>query len=228
MTDNIARKTVLIVDDHRIVREGLIRLINSEPDLLVCCEAGNASEALEKIEKHKPDIMILDISLNGVDGIELTKIVSKRFPELYILMFSMHDEALFAERCLNAGAHGYIMKHNETDKIIEAIHKVLDGNIYLSEKCQSLILRRMTQGSKSGHVSPIQKLSDREWIIFELTGKGMGTKKIAEKLNLGIKTIETHKEHIKKKLNLNSATELVQKAVLWTLPRLNNDDRFSI
>ncbi len=218
MAIEVEEKRILIVDDHQIVRTGLKRLIDGEPGLVVCCEAGNAQEALEHLENNKPDLMILDISLNGIDGIELTKSVSKRFPEVLILIFSMHDESLFAERCLHAGAHGYIMKQNETDKLIEAIHKILAGNIYLSEECQSLLLKKITRGERSREYSIVEELSDREWIVFELIGKGYGTKQIAERLSLGIKTIETHKEKIKKKLNLKNAAELAQKAAYWTLP----------
>ncbi len=219
MTAETQKNSILIVDDHQIVRTGLKRLIESEPDLSVCCEAGNAQEALDHLENKKPDLMILDISLNGIDGIELTKSVTKRFPNVLILIFSMHDESLFAERCLHAGAHGYIMKQNETDKLIEAIHKILAGNIYLSEACQSQILKKVTRGEHLKEYSFMEKLSDREWIVFELIGKGYGTRQIAEKLSLGIKTIETHKEKIKKKLNLKNAAELAQKATFWTLPK---------
>ncbi len=219
MTAETQKRSILIVDDHQIVRTGLKRLIESEPDLSVCCEAGNAQEALDHLENKKPDLMILDISLNGIDGIELTKSVTKRFPNVLILIFSMHDESLFAERCLHAGAHGYIMKQNETDKLIEAIHKILAGNIYLSEACQSHILKKVTRGEHLKEYSFMEKLSDREWIVFELIGKGYGTRQIAEKLSLGIKTIETHKEKIKKKLNLKNAAELAQKATFWTLPK---------
>jgi len=205
---------VLIVDDHPILRQGISQLINQEKDLEVCGEAGDVQKALDLIEKTKCEIAILDISLNGASGIELLKDIKVRFPKLPVLILSMHDESIYAPRALRAGASGYVMKHEGPDKVLIAIRKVLNGEVYLSEKLGATLLNQMA-GRKSMVTSPVEQLSDRELEVFSLIGQGHATRAISEKLHLSVKTIESHRAHIKEKLNLKNATELVHHAIQW-------------
>ena len=204
---------ILIVDDHPIVRQGLAQLLNQEFDFTVCGEAEDATQALESIQNLQPDLVIVDISLKGIDGLELTKKILMQYPELLILVLSMHDEALYAERALRAGAKGYIMKQEGTEKVISAIRKIVNGAIYLSEKMHTRLLQNIIGRPKNKETSILESLSDRELGIFRLIGQGLKTRKIADILNLSIKTIESHREHIKKKLKLKDATELLLHAV---------------
>ncbi len=206
---------ILIVDDHPIVRQGLTLLLNQEANMSVCGEAEDGEMAMYAIEENKPDFLILDVSLKGTDGIELSKKIRSLYPVLPILILSMHDESLLAERALRAGANGYLMKQEGTDKVIDAVHKIMDGKLYLSENMVEVILQKFIHGSASSERSPIQQLSDRELSVFELIGQGIGTKQIAEKLNLSSKTIETYRENIKKKLNLKNYIELIKHATQW-------------
>ena len=208
-------KKILIVDDHPIVRHGTRVLIEQEPDLKICAETDNAAEALKTIQTSKLDLAILDISLRGSDGLELTKAIRAQGSKLPILIMSMHDETLYADRALRAGANGYIMKQEVSDKIITAIRQILSGEIYLSEKAKQGILNEVSWKRPEGQQSPLERLSDRELEVFRLIGKGLGTREIAETLHLSIKTIETYRAHIKEKLNLSTATELVRVAVQW-------------
>jgi DNA-binding NarL/FixJ family response regulator len=213
---NVAHvRQVLIVDDHPIVRQGLRSLIDQENDLTVCGEAGSAGEALKAVPKLKPDLMLVDISLKGPDGLELTKSIRALEPDLPILIVSMHDESLYAERVLRAGANGYIMKEEVAQNMIQAVRKVLNGDIYMSDRMRQIILRGVAGQRSSSSVSAIERLSDRELEVFRLIGQGMGTRKIAEELHLSVKTIETYRAHIKEKLGLDNATELVRQAVQW-------------
>ncbi len=210
--------SVMLVDDHPIVRKGMAVLINQEPDLAVKSEASNAAEALQKLRASIPDVIVIDVSLGfGTNGIDLTKSIKERLPQVPILILSMHDEALYAERALRAGARGYIMKHEAADKIIQAIQTVLAGNIYLSSTLASKVLRDMVDGIKPSEADlyGMDRLSDRELEVFELIGRGYTTRRVAEVLNLSIKTIETHRAHIKQKLKLKNATELVHRAYHW-------------
>ena len=213
------RNRVLVVDDHPIVREGIARLLNQEADLTVCGEAEDAHQALQALAEIailKPDIAIVDITLKeGLGGIELIKDIKARYPKLPVLVLSMHNESLYAERCLRAGAKGYIMKQEATERVVEAIRQVLSGEIYLSDKMSQKILHKFIEGKPEAGGSPIESLSDRELEVFQLLGRGFGTRKIAEELHLSIKTIETYREHIKEKLKLKSAPELVQHAIQW-------------
>lgn len=206
---------VLIVDDHPIVRQGLIQLIHQEKDLTVCGEAESARQALGVVEKTAPDVAIVDISLGGTSGIELVKNLKVRYPRLLILVHSMHDEALYAERLLRAGASGYIMKQEATERVLNAIRKVLGGEIYLSERMGAKMMQQLVGGKTASTGSPIERLSDRELEVFGLIGQGHGTRQIAEKMHLSVKTIESHRAHIKEKLNLKSANELVLHAIQW-------------
>jgi DNA-binding NarL/FixJ family response regulator len=206
---------ILIVDDHPIVRQGLAELINHEKDLAVCGQAEDAQQALKNIKESGPDMVIVDISLKETSGMELIKDIKAQYPNLPVLALSMHDESLFAERTLRAGAKGYIMKAEATENVITAIHKVLEGQLYLSSRMQDKIVRKLVGDKPEPGASPIDSLSDRELEVFLLIGKGYGTRQIAEKLYLSVKTIETYRAHIKEKLNLASSTELLQYAIQW-------------
>jgi DNA-binding NarL/FixJ family response regulator len=208
------KKRVFIVDDHAIVRDGLAQLLNAEDDLTVCGEADNAQTFLSAIAAAKPDIAIVDVALPTMNGVELIKHVKAQFPELPILVLSMYDENLYAERVLRAGARGYVMKQLGTTQVRDAIRNVLNGEIHVSEKISAKMLN-MFAGGKSEGGSPVERLSDREFEVFELIGQGFGTRQIAGKLQLSIKTIESYREHIKEKMNYKNGTELVQQAVQW-------------
>lgn len=208
---------ILIVDDHPIVRRGLIELINQEDDLNVLYEAEDYHQALAVMKDNAPDLAIVDLTLNGIGGLELVKQLKLSHPELPVLVLSMHDETLYAERTLRAGSRGYIMKQEGADRLVTAIRTVMRGEVYVSEKMASRLLGKMVGGASPAASSPLERLSDRELEVFELLGNGMGTRQIAEKLCVSIKTIESHREHIKEKLNLKNATELVQHATQWAM-----------
>jgi DNA-binding NarL/FixJ family response regulator len=211
----MTKKRVLIVDDHPILRKGLSMLINQEPDLTVVAEADNAQRALEMIEKHKPDMLIVDISLPGIDGIELIKTVKLSHRDLPSLVVSMHDESLFAERALRAGARGYIMKQEALEKVLVAIRRVLAGEIFVSEKIATCMLEKLVSSDDKVVSSPIGLLSNRELTVFRMIGQGFKTSQIADKLHLSIKTIESYRAHIKEKLKLADGTDLLKYAIQW-------------
>jgi len=206
---------VLIVDDHPIARLGLTQLINQEDDLEVCAQAENAQEALKAITCGEPDVAVVDISLPGRNGLELVRDLRARNNSLPILVLSIHDEALYAGRALRTGASGYIMKEEAAEEVVAAIRCVLAGEIYLSRSMASRMLQKALRGNGSVPNSPAEVLTDRELEVFELMGRGMRTRQIAEHLDLSVKTVESHQAHIKAKLNLPSATELLRHAVLW-------------
>jgi DNA-binding NarL/FixJ family response regulator len=203
------------VDDHPIVRQGLSMLINQEEGMKVCSEAENDKSALAEIENKKPDMLIIDISLKGINGIELSKNIRMLYPELPILILSMHDETVFAERALRAGANGYLMKQEGTEEVINAIKKIMNGQTYLSDDMTEHLIQKFIHGNLAAEDTPIMQLSDRELSIFELIGLGFGTKQIAEKLSLSGKTIETYRDKIKKKLQLKNSIQLIQHATQW-------------
>lgn len=205
---------VLIVDDHPIVRQGISQLINQEPDFDTCRQAGNAQETLDLLENSIPDVVLVDISLDGISGLELIKILKSRYPALPVLVLSMHDESLYAERALRAGAKGYVMKQEATEKVLIAIRQVLRGELYLSDRMQGKILQRILNGDAGG-LSPIDLLSDRELEVFRLIGHGFATGDIARELARSVKTVETHRAHLKDKLGLKNAAELTRFAVQW-------------
>lgn len=211
----MTKKRVLIVEDHPILRKGLSMLINQEPDLTVVAEADNAQRALEMIEKHKPDMLIVDISLPGIDGIELIKTVKLSHRDLPSLVVSMHDESLFAERALRAGARGYIMKQEALEKVLVAIRRVLAGEIFVSEKIATCMLEKLVSSDDKVVSSPIGLLSNRELTVFRMIGQGFKTSQIADKLHLSIKTIESYRAHIKEKLKLADGTDLLKYAIQW-------------
>jgi DNA-binding NarL/FixJ family response regulator len=211
------KKKVFVVDDHPIVRQGLAQMVNREPDLIVCGEAEDASTVLQAIVTVKPDIMIVDISLNGPDGLELLKNIRTRYPALPVLILSMHDESIYAERALRAGANGYIMKHEAAEKVLGAVRQILNHETYVSDRVASKILQRYISGSDNPKSSPLSELSDRELEVFRLIGMGHSTRMIAEELHLSVKTVESYQAHIKDKLSLKNGRELVQHAIQWVL-----------
>jgi DNA-binding NarL/FixJ family response regulator len=208
---------VLLVDDHSLVRAGLVKLINGQADLEVCGEASDATTALRLIRRHEPDLVVVDLMLREGSGIELIKQVAALDSSLKMLVCSMHDEALYAERVLAAGAMGYVSKQEPSRVVLEAIRRVLLGRIYTSEEIADRVLRRSSGKIKEGEGSPTDTLSDRELEVLGLLGKGLNTREIAEQLNLSTKTIDTYREHIKTKLGLKNANELLRFAVAWTL-----------
>ena len=213
--NKIPVKRLLIVDDHPMMRTGLAQLIGTEPDLKVAAEADNARQALALVEKNQFDLALLDISLPDKNGLELIKDLRAVRPGLLILVVSMHDEMIYAERVLRAGGRGYIMKQEGGEKFLHAIRQVLGGQIYVSEKMSSRILEMFSGRPTINSSSPVQKLSDREFEVFQLIGQGIGTRDLAEKLHLSVKTVEVHRANIKKKLDLKTAPDLVRQAVRW-------------
>jgi DNA-binding NarL/FixJ family response regulator len=205
---------VLVVDDHPVVRQGLALLIRHEHDMEVCGEAETAHEALKAIAATEPDVAIVDLSLKGVSGLELIKDMKVRFPKLPILVLSMSDENVYAERALRAGARGYMMKEEATEKVLLAIRRVLGGQLYLSDSMASRLLTQFVAGRVAA-TSPIDTLSDRELEVFQLIGRGLGAGDIARTLHLSPKTIETYRAHIKDKMNLATSTELLQHAIRY-------------
>jgi len=206
---------ILIVDDHPLVRTGFSQLIGDCPDLEVCGEAGDMAEALKQVDATSPDLAIIDLSLAGGSGLDLIERIRSRNKDILMLVASMHDETLYAERVLAAGARGYINKQEAQDSIIRAIRQVLSGKVYLSQEMTDRLLSGMVDAN--GEKRDIDSLSNRELQVFELIGEGVSSSQIAEQLNLSIKTIETHQAHIKKKLGLGSAHELNQRAIRWAM-----------
>jgi DNA-binding NarL/FixJ family response regulator len=213
----MASTKILIIDDHPLVRSGLRALIEGEADLSVCCEAASMSEALEELTKITPDFAIIDLSLPDGNGLDLIKRILARHPEVPILVSSMYDESLFAERALRAGAKGYINKQEAGERVIEAIRSILRGNSYLSQRMMERMLQSKAALRQKQSPPAIEQLSNRELEVFEFIGNGLGTREIARRLKLSIKTIETHRANIKKKLGLDSSGELTRRAVQWTL-----------
>ena len=209
------KRTVLVVDDHPIVREGVRSLLEREEEFEVIAEASSHSEALAAVQERAPDVAIIDIALQGADGLELTKTIRAQYPQLPVLVVSMHDEALYAERALNAGASGYVMKDVMSDTVVAAVRKVLAGDIYVSEQIIQRMFRDFASAGTRASDSPVSTLSDRELEVLRHIGEGHGTRQIAETLNLSVKTIETYRAHIKEKLGLANANELVRYAVMW-------------
>lgn len=210
---------ILIVDDHPVVRQGLNQLISSEPDMELCGEARGVSEALRLVETTNPDLAVVDIALQDGSGIDLIKQIKANHENVKVLVSSMHDESLFAERAVRAGAMGYISKQEATEKIVKAIRHILGGKIYLSNHMVDRVLHDMVGPTHQAEKSPIERLSNRELEVFELIGQGLSTRMIAKRLHLSIKTIETHRESIKRKLNLETTLELIRYAVQWVLEK---------
>lgn len=211
------KSRVLIVDDHPAVREALAVRIAQQPDLEVCGEADDTSAALQLLDEIQPDVVVVDISLKTGNGIDLIKRIKDRNNRVRMLVWSMHSESLYAGRALRAGAMGYVNKDQATDKIVEAIQKVLEGRIYLSDVVAQTMLRRAVRGVQEATRAPVEELADRELEVFRLIGRGVKTTEIAERLHLSVKTVETYRDRIRKKLNLQHGTELAHYATQWML-----------
>jgi len=213
---NEKRKSLIfVVDDHPIMRDGISQLINQQADLEVCGAASSGPEALDALNNINPDLLLVDISLPGMDGMELIKIVKKRKGRLPMLVLSMHAEAFYAERAIRAGAKGYVMKHASTVTLLAAMRKVLAGKIFLSPAMTEKLLEKAAGSELTGSESPVDCLSDRELEIFKLIGHGLRSQRIAEELNLSVKTVETYYSRIKQKLGIKDASELLQLAIAW-------------
>ncbi len=212
----MVKKKIFLVDDHDVARMGLARLIESEKDLAVCGEAGDGTDALKALPKAAPDALIADLSMPEMGGLELIKAVKQKWPKLPILVISMHDESVYAERVFAAGARGYLMKKESAAKVIPALREVLSGKRHMSEAMREKMLDRLADGDKPGEGSPVETLSDRELEVFELVGQGLKTGEVAEKLHLSVKTVESYREQIKVKLKISTASELTQYAVQWS------------
>jgi DNA-binding NarL/FixJ family response regulator len=211
------KSKVFVVDDHPIVRQGLALLINRESDLTVSGEAEDAQTAMQAVIAARPDILVVDISLNGPDGLDLLKEIRMRYPDLPVLILSMHDESIYAERALRAGAQGYIMKQEATEKVLVALRRILSHEIYVSERIANRMLQRYIGSRSVGGPPSIADLTDRELEVFRLIGEGHSTRQIAEELHISVKTVESYQAHIKEKLSLRSARELVQHAIQWNI-----------
>lgn len=210
------RARVLLVDDHPLVRERLADIINREPDLVVCSEAEDRHNGLMAIESSKPNLVIIDITLKNSNGLELIKDAHARWPRLLMLVVSMHDESLYAERVLRAGARGYITKQEATRNILQAIRQVLSGQIYLNMSAASQIIDRLTRPDLEGRNADLAtQLTDRELQVFELTGRGQSIRQISRQLSIGIKTVETYRSRIREKLKFKDGSDLLQHAIVW-------------
>jgi DNA-binding NarL/FixJ family response regulator len=212
-------KRIVIVDDHPLFRKGLGEMIHSDGHFAVCGEASNASEAMDVIRKLNPDMAIVDISLPGANGIELIKNIRTEFPKLPVLVLSMHDESLYALRALRAGAEGYVMKHEAMANVITAIREVFNGRPYLSPAMAAQVITKFAHRQAEGEVDAVERLSDRELEILELIGKGKDVRQIAKMLHLSPKTVETHRSHIKDKLDLKNSREVARFALQWLSAR---------
>ncbi|HZJ16966.1 MAG TPA: response regulator transcription factor [Chthoniobacteraceae bacterium] len=208
-------KRLLIVDDHPIFRHGISQLIRQLREVTICGEADNAQSALEAMRRHTPDVILMDISMPGKNGIELIKLMLAEQPRLIILVLSMHDESIYALRALRAGAKGYVMKQQAMENVLDALRKVMSGGIYISPQFGEKLVFKVIQGSESDLGTPVDKLSDRELEVLQLFGRNKSTREIADELHLSVKTIETHRAHIKEKLGFKDADEMVKFAVEW-------------
>lgn len=219
MSNSFVARKVLVVDDHPIVRQGLAQLIDREPDLAVCGEAASVAEARAALKQLAPDVVVVDLSLQDSDGLELIKDIRSKRQDTPVLVLSMHDEGIYAERMLCAGANGYIMKQAASDQLLTALRRVLAGGVYVSEAVGASMIARFTAGGPRATADPIDRLSNRELQILNLIGQGHGTREIANSLNLSVKTIESHRQRIKKKLSIDTSPKLVQFAVNWLSSR---------
>lgn len=214
-TPSTPKRTVMVVDDHPILRRGIVQLINDDPGLTVVAEAEDVPTALKLLAEKKPEAAVVDITLRDSNGIDLIREITEKWAEVPVLVFSMHDEAFYAERVLRAGARGYVTKGESAARVIEGLHKILAGEVFVSEKIATKMLHRVVGGSRATEGFPIDSLSDREFEVFGLIGDGLQTREIADQLGLSIKTVESHRENIKRKLNIENATELLQRAIHW-------------
>ncbi len=213
-TEHPAKARILLVEDHQVVREGVAQLINQEADMEVCGVAGTASEALEKIRELQPDLLITDISMTGMNGIEFLKHLKVEHPHLPAIVLSMHEEETYAERALRAGALAFVMKTESSGEVMSAIRKARRGEYHVSDKIGAGIFQRFLHAKRPSE-SPVSLLSDRELEVFELLGRGHGSKEIAQQLHLSVKTVDTHRSRIKEKLKIGTFTEMIRRAVQW-------------
>ena len=213
------KSRVFIVEDHPITSNGLAQLINYQDDLRVCGHANTVARAIDGVDEAKPDLLIVDVSLPDGHGIELVKNLEVRHPQIRILVLSMHDEGLYAERAFRAGASGYVMKQEPAETVLAAVRRILSGETYLSPRMQERVLNHFAAGKPAVANSHIERLTDRELEVFELIGRGLGTRQIAQRLRLGVSTVETHRAHLKEKLDLESGTELTCRAAEWVSTR---------
>jgi DNA-binding NarL/FixJ family response regulator len=209
------KRRVFLVDDHPLVREGLANLINQQKDLVVCGEAEDSAGAIAGIAMHSPEVALIDISLKNESGLELVKNLEAQFPLVALVVLSMHDEALYAERALRAGARGYVMKRETTKSVLTAIRRVLEGGVYVSDRVVNRMARRMSSPRKTATSSPVEQLSDRELEIFRLLGQGRTTSQIAEDLHLSLKTVQAYCARAKEKFGVDSLGELLRAAIRW-------------
>lgn len=208
------KKRILIIDDHPVMRFGLVQLIKAQPDLEICGEAGTAAEAMEFFERDVPDLALLDLSLPDKNGLELLKDIRARFENVEVLVVSMHDEALYAERVLRSGAKGYVMKEEAGERLVEAIDCVLGGKVFVSPRMSARIIEMFSGGTKAS-LSPLERLTDRELEVFELVGQGKGSRDIAELLHVSPRTVDAHRAHIKEKMGYEDGNTLIREAVRW-------------
>jgi DNA-binding NarL/FixJ family response regulator len=211
----VRRRRIFLVDDHPLVREGLANLINGQSDLVVCGEAEDSAGAIAGIAKARPDVALIDISLKNESGLELIKNLESQFPLVALIVVSMHDEALYAERAVRAGARGYVMKRETTKSVLTCIRRVLEGGVYVSERVVNSMARRLAASPKTADVSPVERLSDRELEIFRLLGQGRTTSEIAEDLHLSLKTVQAYCARAKEKFGVSSLGELLRAAIRW-------------
>ncbi|HEU5235834.1 MAG TPA: response regulator transcription factor [Pyrinomonadaceae bacterium] len=215
MTGTLRKSRIFLIDDHPLVREGLANLINGQHDLVVCGEAEDSAGAITGIAKTRPDVALVDISLKNESGLELVKNLESQFPLVALIVLSMHDEALYAERALRAGARGYVMKRESTKSVLASIRRVLEGGVYVSERVVNSMARRFASSSKGTESSPVERLSDRELEIFRLLGQGRTTAQIAEDLHLSLKTVQAYCARAKEKFGVSSLGELLRAAIRW-------------
>ena len=210
-----SRKRIIVVDDHPMMRAGLMQIINKQSDMEVCGEAGSPAEAMDLLKNSRPDLILVDISMKGASGLEFIRDVSAVYGHIPMLVVSMHDEKVYAERALRAGACGYIMKEQSGGYLMVALHRVLEGGIYLSKEMSTRLLKNLANPTSSNPDSPLQKLTDREFEVFRLIGQGQTTEEIAHQLHISPKTVDVHRFQIKDKLQLGSSTALIHYAVHW-------------
>jgi DNA-binding NarL/FixJ family response regulator len=216
LSNAVTRKSrVFIVDDHPLVREGLTNLINRQDDLVVCGEAKDSAQAIDGIMKARPDVALIDISLANESGLELLKQLARQFPQVALIVLSMHDETLYAERALRAGARGYVMKHETSKSVLASIRRVIGGGVYVSERIVNRMASRFNLSREPVTTSPVERLSDRELEIFRLLGQGRTSSQIAKDLNLSLKTVQAYCARAKAKFGVDSLTELLRAAIQW-------------
>jgi DNA-binding NarL/FixJ family response regulator len=213
--DATARHPVLVIDDHPMTRYGMARLIEQEPDLVVCGEAHDGPSAMAALKACKPEVVLVDLTLPGCEGLELTKDIRTLYPEVAVLVVSMHDEELYAERALRAGARGYIMKNAGGEKLVEAIRQVLNHKTWLSENMSEMVAEIFSGRRRRGDNTALGKLTDREFEVFRLLGRGLTSSEIGHRLRLSTKTVETHRLHLREKLGLKTGPALIKYAVRW-------------